>query len=226
MHYEKPPSATTRTVFIVDDHAVVRRGLRQLFEREPDFQVCGEAEDVAQALTSIPNVVPDLVVSDLTLKGRNGLELTKQLQSLHPELPVLIISMHDEQLYADRALAAGARGYVMKCRSDNNIVEAARAVLDGRVYVNEGIWEHHRVDQPLDPLGATTSPMEDLTDRELEVFMLIGQGYAPRHIADKLSLSVSTIEVYRGRLKEKLGQNSSAELLRYAIRWCKDHALP
>ena len=214
----------TQRIFTVDDHPVVRRGLCQLFENEPDFHVCGEAGSVAQALLALPGLAPDLVVSDLTLEGRGGLELARQLAVHHPGLPVLIVSMHDELLYAQRALAAGARGYVMKRRSDDEVIRAAREVLAGRTYVSEAVRQQMQVDgRPGRPAPAT--PIEALTDRELEVFLLIGQGFAPRHIAERLSLSASTVEVYRERLKQKLSLESSPLLLRYAVRWCKDHDL-
>lgn len=212
----------TKRIYIVDDHPVVRRGLSQIFEREPGFYVCGEAESVAQALLAIPDLAPDLVVSDLSLEGRSGLELTTQLKRQHPSLPVLIVSMHDEELYAARALAAGANGYVMKRSSDRDIIWAAQEVLAGRIYLSE--YMRHQLEANQHQNGiAVASPIDLLADRELEVFLLMGQGFAPRHIAEKLSLSPSTVEVYRERLKEKLGLESSPVLLRYAVRWCKDH---
>lgn len=209
------------SVYIVDDHAIVRYGLRQIFEREPDFCVCGEADNVTQALLDIPKSSPDLIVTDLSLDGRSGLELTQQLAAHHPNLPVLVMSMHDEQLYAHRVLAAGARGYVMKRSSFVQVVEAAREVVAGRIYVSEPIREQIQASEHVN--GCFSGPLGVLTDRELEVFRLIGQGYAPRHIAEYLNLSVSTIEVYRERIKEKLGLESSPLLLRFAVRWCKDH---
>jgi DNA-binding NarL/FixJ family response regulator len=186
--------------------------------------VVDRADSVAQALLAIHDLAPDMVVSDLALEGRGGLELTRQLATHYPDVPVLIVSVHDEDLYAQRALAAGARGYVMKRRSADEVIRAAREVLAGRIYVSEAVRQQMReTGQPDGPLAA--SPIEALSDRELEVFLLIGRGYAPRHIAEQLSLSVSTVEVYRERLKEKLGLASSPLLLRYAVRWCKDHDL-
>ncbi|HMB91976.1 MAG TPA: response regulator transcription factor [Rhodothermales bacterium] len=208
-------------VYIVDDHPIVRRGLRQIFERQPDFCVCGEADNVTQALLAIPDLAPDLVVTDLSLEGRGGLELTRQITAHHPKLPVLIISMHDEQLFAPRALDAGARGYIMKRCSDNELIHAAREVMAGRVYLSEPVHEQMEACTHLN--GSVLNSLAALTDREMEVFRLIGEGFAPRHIADQLNLSVSTVEVYRQRIKEKLDVRSSPLLLRYAIRWCKDH---
>ena len=213
---------TTR-VYIVDDHPIVRRGLCQIFEREPDFCICGEADSVAQALLALPDLAPDLIVSDLSLEGRSGLELTRQIATYHPNLPVLIVSMHDEQLYAQRALAAGARGYIMKRCTDNELIQAAREVLAGRIYVSEGIRQQMETSCPLN--GSSPNTLAALADRELEVFRLIGQGFAPRHIAEQLNLSVSTIEVYRERIKQKLDLKSSPLLVRYAVRWYKDHDL-
>lgn len=205
---------------LVDDHAIVRRGLRQLFEREPDFRVCGEASGEAEAFDLIERFAPHLLVTDLTLEGRGGLELTARVLRYHPTLLILVVSMHDEQLYAHRALAAGARGYVMKGHADREVLHAARAIREGCTYVGEAIRQPASGGAPAEP----HSPVQALTDREFEVFLLVGQGYAPRHIAEKLSLSVSTVEVYRERLKEKLGLESSPLLLRYAVRWCKDRS--
>lgn len=217
-----------KKIFLVDDHPIVRRGLRQLIEREPQFTVCGEADNAADALLAIGELQPDLVVTDLALEGRSGLELIKQLRAHHPDLPILVVSMYDERLYAERVIAAGAQGYVMKRQTDELVVRAAREVLAGRLFASEEILEHLEVlalerDVPEATQPSGVSPLEMLTDRELEVFLLIGQGYAPRHIADTLSLSVSTIEVYRERLKDKLGLDTSALLTRFAVSWCRDH---
>ncbi len=211
-------SDPARTV-LVDDHAIVRRGLRQLFERESDFTVCGDVATEAEAFDLVEALSPDLLVTDMTLDGRSGLDLIQRVHRYHPALPVLVVSMHDEDLYAHRALAAGARGYVMKRHADGEVVRAARAVRDGHVYTRGAI----RSDAgPEVLLRDGRDPLAALTDREFEVFLLVGQGFAPRHIAEQLSLSVSTVEVYRERLKEKLDLKSSPLLLRYAVRWCKD----
>ena len=210
--------AHLQSILLVDDHPIVRRGLRQLFESQPDFTVCGEAEDIASALDAVARLKPDLALVDLSLKGRSGLELTRQLQAHHPSLPVLILSLHDEKLYGERALRAGARGYVMKRRADDEILHAARQVLAGHRYISPAVQQ-----QLNGALGEKAAAVSTLTDREFEVLVLIGQGYAPRHIADQLSLSVSTVEVYRQHLKEKLGLGSATELRRYAIAWFKDH---
>lgn len=216
-----PHPALKKKLYIVDDHQVVRSGLIQILEKVPDFEICGDCATAADAILDVGRLDPDLVICDLTLEGRGGLELTRQLSSEHPDLPVLIISMHDENLYAQRALAAGASGYLMKRHGDADLIHAVREVLAGRVYLSDEVRDYIAMSN-VGLTESTESPLEKLTDRELEVFMLIGQGYAPRHIAEKLSLSVSTIEVYRERLKEKLGIDSSPMLLRYAIQVTKD----
>lgn len=207
-------------VVLVDDHAIVRRGLRQILDTEPDFHVCAEAATESEAFDLVETLAPGLLVTDLTLEGRSGLDLVKRVHRYHPGVPILVVSMHEAELYADRALAAGARGYVMKRRSEEEVVRAARAVRDGQTYVGGGT-----VSGAAEPLPSD-GPLAALTDREMEVFFLMGQGYSPRHVADQLSLSVSTVEVYRERIKEKLNVASSPLLLRYAIQWCKDNQAP
>ena len=207
------PRAPHRVV-LVDDHAVLRWGLRQLFEAEPDFAVCAEAATVDEAFQAVEREAPDLLVTDLALAGRGGLELTGQVQRYHPGLPVLVVSMHDQALFAHRSLAAGASGYVTKDRAERDVIPAARAALNGQTFVGGAVGP------PASGLGG--DPVAALSDRELEVFLLIGQGYAPRYIAQTLCLSVSTVEAYRERMKEKLSLESSPVLLRFAVRWCKD----
>lgn len=205
---------TPHRVVLVDDHAVLRWGLRQLFEAEPDFAVCAEAGTLDDGFQAVERLTPDLLVTDLSLEGRGGLELTAQVHRYHPDLAVVVVSMHDETLFAQRALAAGARGYVMKSLADRDVIPAARAALAGKTFIDGAVGT------PVS--GAGDDPVAMLSDRELEVFLLIGQGFAPRYIAEALCLSVSTVEAYRERMKEKLGVESSPMLLRYAVRWCKD----
>lgn len=205
-------------IFIVDDHPVVRRGLRQLINEAEGLTICGEAESAAETLSKIENCSPDLVLVDLTLEGTGGLELTKQLHAQHPDLPVLILSMHSEALYADRVLQAGASGYVVKRRSNEEIVKAIRRVLGGEVYFSS----KNGKEIP----AAPKLPTDVLTDREFEVLLLIGQGYAPRHIAEKLSVSVKTVETHRQNIKQKLDIESAAHLTRYAVEYCKEHEAP
>ena len=206
--------ASRHRVVLVDDHAVLRWGLRRLFEAEPDFTVCAEASTVDEGFQAVEQLGPDLLVTDLTLGARSGLELTGQIQRYHPGLPVVVVSMHDEALFGPRARAAGARGYVTKRRAEHDVIPAARAALAGRTFAEGAVG-------PPVPVEAA-DPVSALSDREFEVFLLLGQGFAPRHIAGELCLSVSTVEAYRERMKEKLGVASSPLLLRYAVRWCKD----
>jgi DNA-binding NarL/FixJ family response regulator len=208
-------------IVLVDDHPVFRWGLRQLFEREPDLTVCAEADTLDAGFQAVERLAPDLLVTDLTLEGRGGLELTEQVRRYCSAVSVLVVSMHDEALFAARALAAGALGYVMKGQADREAVPAARAILAGKMYWGaEG--RQALEGRNVVPDHIERDPVSSLSDREFEVFLLLGQGYAPRHIAEDLCLSVSTVEAYRERMKEKLGVPSSPLLLRYAVRWCKD----
>jgi DNA-binding NarL/FixJ family response regulator len=217
-----PEASPVHSVLLVDDHPVTRLGLRFAFEREPDFEVCAEAADACTALDALARQVPALVVTDLALDGRSGLELVKQVRAHYPAVPVLVFSMHEARLYARRALDAGARGYVTKNGQHEEVIRAAREVLRGGVYLGEGVasWPSSPADAGADAGGTS---MAALTDREFEVFVLLGQGYAPRHIAAVLCLSVSTVEAYRERLKAKLGLADAALLVRYAVRWMRDH---
>lgn len=202
-------------VLIVDDHPIVRRGLRDLLEDETDFVVCGEAASLADALWAEHQHEPDLLIVDLALNGRDGLELIQQLRATDRDVPVLIVSMLDEKLYGARALRAGAHGYVMKSTSDRGILEAARHVVEGQPHFGEIVWHQLRE-------ADAQAPMDDLTNREMQVLRLLGEGLAPREIAQQLNLSVSTIENYRERLKKKLGLDNSRTLQRFAIRWVHD----
>lgn len=206
----------------MDDHPIVRRGLRQLIEEERGLTVCGEAEDVSQALEGVEAQAPDLVIVDIALKGSSGLDLTRQLRERHPKLPVLVVSLHSEEVYAERALAAGAQGYVMKRTSDEDMLEAIRRALEGRMYLSSSIRESVEQRVKKDLFGQSRTPVDRLSDRELEVFRLIGQGYSPRHIAERLSISVKTVETHRQNLKQKLGVDSAIQLRRYAIEWYKE----
>jgi DNA-binding NarL/FixJ family response regulator len=207
-------------VLLVEDHPTTRLGLRYTFEREPDFTVVGEAGDIGAAFDLLPQSEPDLVVTDLKFEGRGGLELIRQIRAHHPHIRVLVHSMHDVQLYADRALHAGAGGYVTKGQPPEEVLRAARAVLRGEPYL-EPDFPGELPATPDRP--GFDAAIASLTDRELEVFLLLGQGYAPRHVAEELCLSVSTVEVYRERLKAKLGLADSALLVRFAVRWLRDH---
>ncbi len=216
---KRPAPATAKRILIVDDHPMMRQGLAQLIGNEPDLIVCCEAENAHQALDAIQNQAPDLVLADITLPDKSGIELIKDIQAMYPGLAVLVISMHDESLYAERVLRAGGRGYIMKQEGGRKLLEAIRHVLTGQIYVSEKmsakileIFSGRR-------LEARKSPVENLTDREFEVFQLIGQGKGTRQIAEKLHLSVKTVEVHRVNVKAKLKLESSSELIRFAVRW-------
>ena len=211
---------------ILDDHPIMRQGLAQLLAQEPDLQVCGEAHDAREALERIAKSPPDLLLADISLPDRNGLELIKDLQLQHPDLKVLVLSMHDESLYADRVLRAGGRGYIMKQEGGRKLVQAIHKVLDGQIYVSDKIAEKileifagRRKQQ------ASSYPIESLTDRELEVFQLIGQGLSTHAIATRLNVSVKTIEVHRVNIKSKLQLSSLPELVHQAVRWVENKGL-
>jgi DNA-binding NarL/FixJ family response regulator len=215
---KKRPAAKKR-IFIVDDHPMMRQGLAQLVNNEPDLTVCGEADTAGQALNVVCGCQPDMLIADISLPDKNGLELIKDLRALHPELSILVISMHDEELYAERVLRAGGRGYVMKQEGGKILMEAIRQVLSGKVFVSEKmsakileIFSGRR-----DQSGG--SPVQRLSDREFEVFQMIGEGKGTRQIAEHLHLSVKTVEVHRANIKEKLRLKTATDLVRYAVRW-------
>ncbi|MBI3191290.1 MAG: response regulator transcription factor [Pedosphaera parvula] len=219
-------STKTRRILIVDDHPIMRQGLAQLINNEPDLKVCCEAETAAQALETIHTSMPDLVLADISLPGQNGLELIKDIQAMHPEIPVLVLSMHDESLYAERVLRAGGRGYIMKQEGGQKLMLAIRQVLSGQIYVSEKISAKILEIFSGRRSEAATSPVERLTDREFEVFQLIGQGKGTRETADQLHVSVKTIEVHRANIKEKLKLKTAPELIRFAVRWVESQTAP
>lgn len=207
-------------VILIDDHPLLRKGLVRTIENEMDLHVVGQMDRAEEALDEIEDLDPDLAIVDLSLPGMGGLELIKHLQSRAPEVQALVVSRHDEGLYAERCLRAGARGYVMKQEAGDVIVEAIRKVLNGRIYVSDEINE--RLLQSMAEGGqerVTQSPLEVLSDREPEVFELTGEGLSTREIADRLNLSVKTIESYRSRIKGKLHFNSANELMQHAVQW-------
>ena len=206
-------------IFIVDDHPLVREGLTNLINGQDDLIVCGEAKDSAQAIDEIMKARPDVALIDISLTNESGLELVKQLARQFPQVALIILSMHDETLYAERALRAGARGYVMKHETSKSVLASIRRVLGGGVYVSERI--NKRIASRLDSSRelVTTSPVERLSDRELEIFRLLGQGRTTSQIAGDLKLSLKTVQAYCARAKEKFGATSLNELLRAAIRW-------
>lgn len=206
-------------VFIVDDHPLVREGLANLINQQPDLVVCGQAEDAAQALAGIGASRAQLALIDISLKTASGLELVKDLKVHHPDVALIVLSMHDEMLYAERAIRAGARGYVMKRESTKEVLTAIRRVMQGDVYVSERVVNlmARRLGSPRK--AAASSPVEQLSDRELEIFRLLGQGRTTSQIAADLHLSLKTVQAYCARAKEKFGVDSLTELLRAAIRW-------
>jgi DNA-binding NarL/FixJ family response regulator len=218
----KKTAASRRTqILIVDDHPMMRQGLAQLIGLEPDLAVCGEAENAGGALDAIGTLKPDLVLADISLPGKNGLELIKDFQTIQPGLPVLVISMHDESLYAERVLRAGGRGYIMKQEGGKKLMQAIRQVLDGKIYVSDKMSANILEIFSGRRAGTESSPLEKLTDREFEIFQLIGQGQGTREIAEKLHLSVKTVDAHRANIKTKLKLNSATELVRFAVRWAE-----
>jgi DNA-binding NarL/FixJ family response regulator len=210
---------TQAQVFLVDDHPLVREWLSQLIQREEDLAVCGEAEDTQEALQKIEGTKPDIVVADISLKNTHGLELVKDLQARLPLLPVLVLSMHDESLYAERVLRAGAKGYITKQEATKKILQAIRQVLSGQIYISEKMASRMVHKMVLGRTDSQKSPIERLTDRELEVFQLIGRGQGTRRIAAELHLGIKTVESYRARIKEKLKLEDGTQLLQHAIQW-------
>jgi DNA-binding NarL/FixJ family response regulator len=214
-----------RRVFLVEDHPVMREGLALLINYQSDLEVCGQADSVPTALEKIPGAKADVLVVDISLgDGGSGLDLLKDLARLHPNLPALVLSSHDEQLYAERALRAGARGYVMKQAATERVLEGIRTLLRGELYASEAI--RGRLMQRAirgDSAADSASDIDRLSDRELEVFRLIGQGRGTKRIAAKLRLSVSTIETYRAHLKTKLNLADGTELVRRAVEWVQQH---
>lgn len=210
--------ARTQRILVVDDHPLVRAGLSQVIDGESDLEVIAEAAGPVEALDFLDARQIDLAVVDLTLSSGSGLDLIKRMRGLHPEVSVLVVSMHDEALYAERVLRAGAMGYVNKQEASTQVVEAIHRVLSGKVYLSERMTE--RSLQLL--MGSTQSPppaLGRLSDREMEVFLLIGQGMGTRKIAEQLHISIKTIETHRDKIKKKLGLSSAAELSRYATLW-------
>jgi DNA-binding NarL/FixJ family response regulator len=208
-----------KKIFIVDDHPIVRDGLTTIINHEKDFEVCGQADEAREAFKVISELKPDVVISDISLKNSDGLELTKNLKARYPTLPVIALSIHDELTYAERALRAGAQAYLMKEVASENIVTAIRTVLSGEIYVSNTMGKKLLHTLAGSKADTTIAPIDSLSDRELEIFRLVGQGYKPSKIAQSIHLSVKTVETYRARIKEKLNLADADELLRYAIQW-------
>ena len=208
-----------KKVIIVDDHPIVRQGFVLLINQEDDLDVIGEAEDAPGALSLIRDKKPDLALVDLSLKNSNGLELIKDLKIIHPELLILVVSLHDEDVYAERALRAGAKGFIMKAEATDNVMVAIREVLSGGVYLSSAMRSKILNNLSGGPVSKPRIVTEMLSDREFEVFQLIGNGLNTRSIADKLNLSIKTIETYKSHLKNKLDLHDATEMIQYAVEW-------
>ena len=213
------PDKRKRTVFIVDDHPLVREWLTNLINQQPDLVVCGESESAPQAFAAIGACQPDAAIVDISLKDSSGIELIKSLKQSHPAVAVLVLSMHEESHYAGRALRAGAKGYVMKRETTRKVIEAIRRILEGKLYVSEALADVLAAHFADEKKGGNRSPIEQLSDRELEVFDMLGRGLGTRQISETLGISLKTVQAYCARMKEKLNLDSGTELLREAIRW-------
>ena len=217
--------ATNRTrVLIVDDHPMTRAGLVHVINRQPDLIVCGEAENAAEALDAVDACRPDLVLADITLPGKSGLELIKDIKAIRPGLPILVISMHDESLYAERVLRAGARGYITKHEGGERLMQAVRHVLSGQIYVSEKMSAHILERFSGGQVAPVCSLVAQLSDREFEVFELLGEGLSAHEIAGRLHISTKTVDAHRANIKAKLVIKTTSELISYAARWIEHRA--
>ncbi|HEY4210219.1 MAG TPA: response regulator transcription factor [Steroidobacteraceae bacterium] len=210
-----------RRVLIVDDHPIVRQGLRRMIEPEPDLVVCGEVQTEREARAAIRALSPDVVIVDISLAQGDGLELVRDVHAQQPELPMLVLSMHDELIYAERLLAAGASGYIMKHAASDQLLIALRQVLSGEIYLSDSLKNsvaRSRLDGS-EGTGSGGDPIDRLSNRELQVLSLIGRGHSSREAAESLGLSVKTVETHRQSLKRKLNLATNAQLLQYAINW-------
>jgi DNA-binding NarL/FixJ family response regulator len=216
-----PPTAIEhkRKVFVVDDHPLVRESLANLVNLQPDLVMCGEAESSGEAMTGIAAAHPDVAVVDISLKDSFGIELIKKLRVAHPGVVLLVLSVHDESLYAERVLRSGAMGYVMKQEATNKVLEGIRRVLDGKIYVSESFAQAMAAQFAEGKLPGKGSPVNQFTDRELEIFELLGQGYRTTQIAKMLRVSTKTVHAYCARMRDKMSLGNSRELLREAFRW-------
>lgn len=213
--------AVRRRILIVDDHAIVREGLIQRINREEDLVVCAEAGDAQEGLAAVEKHDPDLVVVDISLPGRGGLELIKDIVATHPKIPVLGLSMHDEVVFGERVLRAGGRGYVSKSEDASTMLVAIRRILDGGIYLSEKVSSLMLGSLSGAGKGESSSPVDRLTDREIEVFSLIGRALGTTEIARSLNMSVKTVEAHRANIKSKLGLRTGPELVRRAVLWAE-----
>jgi DNA-binding NarL/FixJ family response regulator len=217
--YKSQNLGVKKRILVVDDHPIIRQGLALMVNREADLVVCGEAEDATGAMLVMESAHPDVLIVDISLNGPDGLDLLKNIRTTHPTLPVLILSMHDESIYAERALRAGANGYIMKQEATEKVLIAVRRILNGQIYVSDRIANKMLKHYITGSGSLKDSSISDLSDRELEVFRLIGEGHGTRQIAEELHLSVKTVESYQAHIKDKLSLRSSRELMQHAIQW-------
>jgi DNA-binding NarL/FixJ family response regulator len=218
-HNKSSKPAAKARILLVEDHAVVRLGVSQLINRQPDMEVCGEEEDASRAMTAIASLKPDLVIADISLKDSSGLELMRNIKAQYPKLSVLVFSIHDESVYGEIAFRAGALGYLMKGEPVEKVLTAVRKVLSGNIYVSEALAAKMLQKQICGQFEVLASPMTILSDRELEVFQSIGRWKGTRQIADEFHLSIKTIEYYREQIKKKLGLKNGTELTQAATAW-------
>ena len=219
MTLQKTTTSEKIKVFLADDHPIVREGLKTLIERRQDFVVCGQAEDAKGALKGVKESDPAVVITDISLKESDGLELTKDLKARYPDLPIIVLSMHEESTYCERALRAGAQGYLMKEIASEEVIDALDTVLKGELFISDTMAKRFLHKMVGGKAAEIVSPVESLSDRELEIFKLIGEGFKASQIAERLHLSVKTVETYRARIKEKLDLADASELLQFAIKW-------
>ena len=214
-----------RRVLIVDDHPIFRDGISQLINHEPDLAVCGGVSSAPQALSAVDELNPDMLIVDISIQGTNGIELVKAIRAQRPDMPMLVVSMHDESIYAERALRAGARGYIMKAEPSEKVISAIKRILDGGLYLSDNIGGQ-LLNTFLVGRGdkAGVSAVGQLSDRELEVFHALGEGKGTREIAESLNLSIKTVETHRAHIKEKLKIRTANELIRAAVEWVNTEA--
>jgi len=208
-----------RRVLIVDDHPIVRQGLRRVMENEDDLTVCGEAETARDARTAIKDLNPDVVIADISLKQGDGIELVRDVRAHHPQMPILVLSMHDETIYAERMLSAGANGYIMKQAASEQFLISLRRVLDGNIYVSEAVGNNMIQKFASGGSYLSANPIDRLSNRELQILHMIGKGMSTRETAQALNLSIKTVESHRQRIKRKLNLSTGTQLVQYAVNW-------
>ncbi len=214
--------AINKRIYIVDDHPLMRKGLAMTIEKEMGFEVCGQADSAEKALSEILNTKPDAVVVDISLPGMNGIELVKNILHQRSDLKILIVSRHDEELYAERALRAGAKGYLMKLEAAETLITALRQILNGGIYLSDKIGAKMIMKLASGNVSKSDNPLDQLSDRELEVFELTGKGLSTKDIGQKLHISVKTVESHRANIKDKLQLDTANELMRHAVRWVEE----